>query len=377
VPARVPNSDNFRFNRFFKGVGRVANSARTSSLKEFRYRDALLTKLHKAGALDTIRAFKQKKLSVEELLQADRDGTLLQAADKLHFAKNLCDAVQEWFDNLVCAPASKKRYEVSFKRFTKKVAVATAQVAALEGFDWNSLYKHWGASGADWNRFRAMLSAFLTDFCGSLHHPFRLKVIAKLPRGKESPGVVPDLSVANLWKIVNAAPDGAAGAAFTAMAVLGVGPKELRGIAVGDVNLTTNTVRVRGTKTDVRDREVAFDPFFANSILRAAGYQVVKNYKWLRKQWLAACSAAGVSGVTMYALRHLSGQLAADAGLSDSAVAVHLGHANPSTTRRYTKRKVARQAAVAIAQELRREGAGTSGWRSAQLAAQPKSDPTS
>lgn len=145
------------------------------------------------------------------------------------------------------------------------------------------------------------------------------------------------------------------GAKYVALAVLGVGPKELCGIRPEDLRPAQLLVVVNGTKTPERQRHVAVDEEFWPWIERAV--EVPLAYKWLRIRWNRMRAIAGLEGVTMYDLRHLSGQLAGDAGMSDSAIAVHLGHAKSSTTFKYTRRGIARQAATAIRRGLLRESA--------------------
>lgn len=71
---RRDHSRVFRFDRVFRGVGRIQRSSGASSLKEFQRRDQLLTELFKNGQLEALRAFQRGELIIEQLVQAKRGG---------------------------------------------------------------------------------------------------------------------------------------------------------------------------------------------------------------------------------------------------------------------------------------------------------------
>lgn len=345
-PYLVPGSKNIRFNRI-AGDLRLVNSSGTPDPVEFRYRDGLITKLIKNQSMDILRDFKRGRLSIGDLISADREHRLFQVSGDMKLSKSLQDALKEWYPNSAAEPASRKRYRVSWTRFLRLCAdhgQKIERVADLADVKYPRVRRGWGASGADYNRARAAVSAFLTDFLGSVHHPFRLDVVAKFGRGKEGPGRVPTITAAQFWTAVNA--DTKHGAKFAAMAILGVGPKELRGIRREDLRPDHGLVIVNGTKAPSRQREVAVEPELWQWIVDAVATPL--SYKHIRLHWLRVRKIAGIEAATMYDLRHLSGQLAGDAGMADSAIAVHLGHQKSSTTFKYTRRRTARAAARAI-----------------------------
>lgn len=65
----------YQFDRVFPGVGRIKKSSGTDKLKEFQRRDALLTKLYETSALEVLRALKAGAITIEEIVEADRDGS--------------------------------------------------------------------------------------------------------------------------------------------------------------------------------------------------------------------------------------------------------------------------------------------------------------
>lgn len=312
--------------------------------------------------METLKLFKRGRrrggLDIVDLLEADRRGTLAHVAQNIRMGRSLVAEVEAWLPESAPAKASRQRYGVSWRRFRRILEGLgftgnSAMISDLVSLPWRRIRDRWGASGADWNRFRAMLSAFLSDFLGHSKHAFRLEVMGQLPRGEESAGVVPDLSVQNFWKIVAAAPLGEA-ASFVAMAALGLGPKELRNtrIAVGFDG--EYVAIVLGTKAGRQgDRQVIVDKRFREYV--SAGVFARVPYKRLRKAWIAACAKAKVSGVTMYALRHLHAQLAADANVPERDIGEALGHRSVATTRRYTRRRRVESVATAVADALSAE----------------------
>ena len=101
-----------------------------------------------------------------------------------------------------------------------------------------------------------------------------------------------------------------------------------------------------------RDDFVAFDPRVWDWVDRAVPSPL--RYRWLNTYWKRACAAADVDGVTMYDLRHLAAQLAGDAGVTDRDLTIHLRHADPKMSHRYSRRAVAWRAAEMIADGLLR-----------------------
>jgi len=353
-PSKTPGSSTYRFNRFVRGIGRIVNSSGTTKRPEFRYRDGLLQRLIRLGALDTLRLFKRGTLTINDLIAADREGRLERVGEQLRLEKPLAAAVEAWLPDSARAPQSRRRYRVSWHHFwTVAQASGQVRVAAavrdLAGVDFHRLRRAWGTSDADWNRTRAMLSAFLSRFLGAKQHPFRYEVLAQFPRGQEPPGRVPELDAADFWAIVKQAPDYVQ-PAYVAMAVLGVGMGEYLALDERHLRPLRLTVRVPGTKAQLRDREVAVDKRLWPWIARAVPAPL--QARWLRIWWTRACVAAERPVIRLYDLRHLSAQLAGDQGASDRDLAVHLGHTNPTMSFRYSRRRIARRVAGAIGDAL-------------------------
>lgn len=172
--------------------------------------------------------------------------------------------------------------------------------------------------------------------------------MALMPLGRESRGVLPDATPADFWRAVAKAPDYCQ-PAYVAMAVLGPGPSEYLAVRRQDLSPDQRTVLINGTKTEHRRRVVAVDARLWAWIDRA--FPAPLAYRWLGEHWNRAYEVAKVR-LRMYDLRHLSAQFAGDHGATDRDLAIHLGHSNPATSHRYSRRAVARGVARAIADEL-------------------------
>ena len=351
---RVPGSKTWRVRRYVPGVGSIERTLKTIKKGEARYREGVVVKLIKAGALETLRLFKAGTLQIEDLVDADRHGRLEQVADNIRLQRPLAEAIDGWLPQSAPAKQSRRRYETSWKRF-QKVGHATKQLPAdatiyhLARIDYHKMRHHWGTSGSDWNKARAMISSFLTTYLGHLHHPFRLQVMGRLPAAREKKGRMPQETPEDFWSVVMAAP-GHAQASYVAMAVLGVGPKEYLGIRQRDLNADQLTVVVNGTKSEHRQRVVAVDERFWGWIERAVPSRL--QYRWLGVYWNRAREKAGCPELRMYDLRHLSAQYAGDRGVTDRDLTIHLGHSNPKMTHVYSRRGIARGIAKAIADSL-------------------------
>lgn len=354
MPQRLRGSMHYAFNRVIAGVGRLQHSSGTASRKEFTYRDGLLTKLAHAGALDTLRLFKAGRLTIQDLVDADRRGVLEHVAHRLMLTRPLVAAVEAWLPQSAAAPASRRRYRTSWSAFLSKALAAKelprdALVADLARIQFRRLRTRW-QSAADWNRARAAVSAFLTAYLGEdRYHPFRLDIMRRWKAQAEPRGRLPELSAHQFWAIVQAA-DPRCAPAYVAMATLAVGPAEYLALIPADLQPDTRTVHVRGTKTVERDGVVAVDPRLWPWIERAVPSRL--QYRWLNTYWHRACAIAGVEGVRMYDLRHLSGQLAGDQGATDRDLTIHLRHASASMSHRYSRRRTAQRVAQAVADGL-------------------------
>jgi len=354
TPERLRGSKNYRFDRQVEGVGRIRRSAGTDDPKEFHRRDAVLTKLIEAGALETLRLFKAGQLSTRDLVDADRNGRLLQAADRLRLHRSLRDEVNRWLPYSAAAKQSRRRYEVSWDRLFRvakkhRLLSSAASVGELSRVEFARLSRLWDAGPADWNRTRAAVSAFLTAYLGHLHHPFRLQVMRLFRALREPPARQPRLRPKQFWTLIQRA-EPRVRASYVAMAVLGCGPDEYLRIRREDLDREQLEVHVPGTKTRQRDRYVSVSPDLWAWIDRAVPSPLA--YRWLNTWFKRAAEQADFPGLRMYDLRHLSAQYAGDFGATDRDLTIHMGHSRVDQSHQYSARRTARKVAAAVGQAL-------------------------
>jgi integrase len=365
---RTSETGGIRFNRDFTriGVGRITLSSRTNDPKEFQRRDQLLTKLADNGQIDVLLAFKRRDLTIEQILNADREKGL-KGADllgQMALRKPLWTAVEETLPLMGASASTRKRYEVSLKALRHKAALLTdsPSVADLERLSWQELRKEWGRSPADWNHLRRAVSAFLTAFLRDKFHPFRRAVVTRIPTAIESarvPDVTPEVFLAILKHVPKRYQ-----CIFITLVVTGMRVGEYLRCTAFNLKPATLTVSVPGTKTSVSAEDVAVHRKYWRSV--AAAVPAPIGYKALRRHWKAACEAAGVD-VHIHDLRHCFGQWAVNAGVAESKVQSALRHKTASMTRRYTRTKEKGDAANAVGEALL---LAQPKRRSAQIAAQ-------
>ncbi len=180
---------NFEVRRRFRGLDKpLRKSTGTPDKKKHRQRVALLEKLEKLEQFELLRAFQNDELTIEDLIEADARGRLGQGIDGVKLAANLWDAVEEILPRMGKAPATRHRYQKSFKALQRKAAKQlpdTARVSDLERLDLEELKKEWGASGTDWMHLRRAISRFLSRYL-DLYHPFRRRVMKDFPTAREN-----------------------------------------------------------------------------------------------------------------------------------------------------------------------------------------------
>jgi hypothetical protein len=189
-----------------KGVGRIRSSSGTSDLEEFKVRDAILTKLKRNAQLRVLLAFKDGELSIEQLVEADAGGKLKirPLLAEIALRAPLWKSIDAALPDMGKGDKTRRRYFTSLKKLRAKASKrirlpVRATVADLRRARWQLLEREWGGSPADWNHLRRAISAFLTVHLDNVHHPFRLRVLKKIPiRGEKSR--VPDLPVETFWQ---------------------------------------------------------------------------------------------------------------------------------------------------------------------------------
>lgn len=368
MPYKRQGSKMLMFDRQVRGVGRIQCSSGTDKAVEFGRRNGILTKLIEGGHLETLRLFKQGTISIEALVDADRKGTLKHLSEDVLTYSELLPAVDEWALEHPVKPKTaddykREIYNLVGRAQELKLLPSNATIADLERLNWSRLHKNWGDTQYYWNKSKTALGVFLGSAKNKGLAEFRRRVIPKIPNGSEEARIQPVLTPEKFWELVEKMYEPGR-PALVAMAFLGTGPKEYFGISRADLDPDNFTVEIRGTqdraKVDVkrpkRHRRVSVDPRVWDWIDKAVPTPL--KYKWLRIHFLRAREDAGLdpkpgqTPITLYTLRHLSGQAASKSGAELQEIAQHMGHTQLSTTMGYLEGPLAEAAARAIADTL-------------------------
>lgn len=350
----------FQLDRVFPGVGRIKRSSGTDKLKEFQRRDALLTKLYETSALEVLRAFKDGRVTIEELVEADRSNNPALSMQRLATTTNLAKAITDTLPRMGTAPATRHRYQRALdKLLTEVPTLAHARVGDLVTVDWQLLASRWPGGAADWNHMVRALSRFLTVFLGDKYHPLRRQVVMKLPKRMETPRA-PDQSVELFLQIVAAMP-APAQPCFMVLALTGMRIGEYVWADRSSLRPETRSVLVDGksgpgvvylTPEGYAIAEAAIPCPLAPAPTPGQETHRIKRYGMMRRLYQRAQRDVGASGLRLHDIRHLFGQTAADENVPTAQTQAQMRHADPRMTRRYEMPAQARQAAEAVARRL-------------------------
>lgn len=350
----------FQFDRRFPGVGRIKKSSGTTKVKEFQRRDALLTKLYETSSLDVLRAFKAGRITIEEIVEADRGNDPALSMQRLATTQRLALAIEAALPKMGTSRETRDRYRRSLEKLLRLVPALTVQrVADLATVDWLALHDAWTQSPADWNHIRRAVSHFLTVHLGDKFHPLRRQIVSRIPAKKESPRV-PDQSVESFLRLVEAMP-APARPCFMTMALTGMRVGEYINADATALRPETLSVAVSGKSGDGLVYLTAEGFALAKAAIpcplaRAVPADTPTNkkprYRVLRRLYANAQKATGIAGLRLHDIRHLFGQTASDAGVATAQTQAALRHTDPRMTRRYEMPANARAAARAVAVQL-------------------------
>lgn len=350
----------YQFDRRFPGVGRIKKSSGTTSLSEFRRRDALLTKLFETSALDVLRAFHEGQITIEEIVEADRGNNPVLSMQRLATTQRLVPAIESALPRMGASKETRSRYQRSLAKLVKLVpSLAVKRVADLLTVDWLALADAWSDSAADWNHVRRAVSRFLTVHLGDKYHPLRRQIVSRIPEKKEH-ARAPDQSVDLFLRIVGAMP-APARPCFMTMALTGMRVSEYIDADATALRHETQSVAINGksgagvvylTPEGFALAKAAIPCPLARAVPADTPTNKKPRYRVMRRLFMDAQKAVGASGLRLHDLRHLFGQTAADAGVSTAETQAQLRHTDPRMTRRYEMPAHARKAAHAVAIEL-------------------------
>jgi integrase len=298
-----------------------------------------------------LKALKEKRISMTELVEADRLDKLGQTTADLILQRPLWTAVDALAPKMAKGKQTIRRYKTSLKALREVgVLPRKAMIRDLERVDWVELERKWGKSPADWNHLARSVSRFLTVALGDVYHPFRREIVKRIPRRRERHRV-PDVEPQDFRVIVAHVVEPLRPIYWT-FALTGVRLGELRGLTRDDLSARSLSVRIEASKTDTEegDRIIPVAKRLWPWVEQAIPVTVSD---WtIRQGWYRACDAAGYPHIRLHDLRHFTGQQLADAGRSEAAIGRFLGQTTPSITRKYTDRRLRREDAEALAERL-------------------------
>lgn len=351
-----PNTGKLRIRRDLRrlGLGWLQISAHTRNKRVFEQRSAVVTKLIDDGQVAVLKALKDGRVTLEQLVELDR-AQQMTGSNVLGEVAMRAPLFAKW-DELAPAMGTsvegRKRYAVT-KAQLKDIAKwpDTMTVKDLVTVDWVALAASWPNSASDWNHVRRAISHFLSVLLNDKYHPIRRQIVAKIPAKKENERV-PDVTPAVFYRILEHVREDLK-PVFVTLAATGLRVRsEFLRMTDAHVLPATHQLKVpREGKTG--ERMVAVDPELWPWIRAAIPSPV--QYKQLRTHWQRACAAADVSGVVLHDLRHCHAQWATDQGAALTQVQVQLGHTTTAMTGRYAKRREARAAASAVGRAMKRQ----------------------
>lgn len=366
TPARTgKGSGNFEFDRVFPGVGRLRKSSGTANLREFRRRDALLTKLFETSQVELLRAYRRGDITIEQLIEHDRHSHGGESLLTVRTKAPLWATVEATLRTMGRKEGTRARYALSFRQLRAATGLGDrATVADLQRLDWHALKRAWTRSPADWNRLRTAVSRFATLFSGDKFSPFRRELVSRIPLAEEPEGRIPDLTPEQFLRILARITDDDVRAALMVLVLTAMRIGEYLSLDESCLQPGYRRIRIprqEGNKTggtitladDAWGWAVAAVPFAGLPVpVTARKVESDPRYRRIWRVWRAARDAEGVGDVTLHDLRHCAGQWASDAGESDRVIGQLLRHSDPRMTARYTKQKDARAASAAVGRVL-------------------------
>jgi integrase len=340
------------------GIGVLQLTSPATNRRAIERHHAIVDKLVEDSQVEVLRALKDRKVSLDELVDLERQGRLSGAGvlATVQLQRPLFAAWDEAAARLGKGAAGRRRYAVTRLSLERKGApIITAQTLVADlgdpaKVDWEALRAQWEGSPADWNHLRRAVSRLLTVLLGDKFHPFRRQVVSRIPLVHE-PARTPDLSPERFWAIMERTREDAR-AAYVTLVATGMRIGEYLACTKDHLLPATASVRVPGTKTEGSAAVIAVDERLWPWV--QAGIPAPLQYKRLREIWHEACAAAGVEHVVLHDLRHCHAQWATDQGAALARVAGSLRHSSTTMTERYARSTDTRQVSSAVADALLR-----------------------
>lgn len=349
---RVPGSRNFRFDRVFpEPVGRITSSAGTSSRKEYHDRDRILTRLADDAQLGVLLAFKRGEVSIEELVEADRQGRLRGSAilADVKLRQPMTAAIAALLPEKPPIGTARRGYWQSLRDLCTlappyRIGIgkfdASATVGDLERVDWEGLKAWWlapkalggrGRSAANWMHLRRAVSWLLTQLLGDVLHPTRRAIVKRIPTVEEVEREV-NLTPEEFWAIVDRVRPAVADALVTLVAS-GMRLGEFERCTVFHLAPKSYRITVPGRKTTGSRASVGIAPDYWPYVERAIPPK--RRRLAIQRAFRRAARKIGHPELHLHDLRHcfIAWGLAEGATIPQAQRAAR--HADPRMTLRY------------------------------------------
>lgn len=331
----------------------------TSKAKTKRAYDAqrvVVDDLVEDGQVEALRAIVERRVSLEELVDAKRRGELggPKILTNVALNENLWEAFDKQLPKMGKSKETRKRYAQTRRSLEAKAGIPKgAKVNDLSLVSWGALYNEWGNSASDWMHLRRFISAFLSKQLGDVYHPFRRSVVMAIPTATEVERV-PDLTPEVFWKIIEKCPEHAR-PAYVTLVLTGMRRGEYLRCQRSDLMPATLSVRVPGSKTSRSSGTVSVSESMWPWV--ESGVPSPLRYKRLRETWKSACESVGVTDIRLHDLRHCLAQWATNEGVPQVKIQDAMRHSSPAMTNKYSRQKAKGEVANAVSNALRRKGA--------------------
>lgn len=366
TPSRTNgDSGSFIIERRFKNVGELKKATGTESLREHNRRVALIEKLHGTGRYELLRQWKRDEISIEQLVEMDRDERLGQGVGDVLLRAPLWGTIDKVFAKLK-ATKTNERYRTSLAALHRKAGLSeAAKLSDLALYDWQTLSDNWGASNTDWMHMKRAVSRIIgLALGGDKYHPFLRKLRQDIPNRKPKKRRT-RISLADFETIVGKAPAHAAHS-YWCLLVTGLRDRvEYLALKPEHLDHRTRSIDHPGEKTDEASEPLKVSPRLWPMVTAAVPSRF--KYAWLLKHWQRACIAAGFAeyvpsthhksglryqGPTLHDIRRMHGQLAINAGVHESKVQSSYRHSNPGQTRDYISYNATGEVSEALARVI-------------------------
>lgn len=249
---RINKAGTLSFDHVYRGVGRIRRASGTNDVKLFHRYKAMLDELYESGRLQILRDIKDKHISVIEVFERYRDGTLNMIPD-IKAVRPIRPSVDDFIATYPkWSDGTRTSYAYQYNNFLRVISPTTQIIdlpQALENY-----YRHCLDSDTPrkFNYLKDIISRYVRATFGKETELYRqcreVEGFSNKRRRQGRP-----LRPRKLFELINRLPNPYAHIACS-MAFTGMGPKEL--YSDGWEYDSEYSIRIHGQKRDARDRRI-------------------------------------------------------------------------------------------------------------------------